>query len=223
MTNPHITVPDQTPSVDFAVVGSTAAFAFAFTYFDPTDLRVTVNSVELLQSAFSVVGTAGYEGGYPGGTVTLNTPVTNSAVRIWSEAPPARVNDFLEGAGLPARSLNTELDKLTARARDVRLRFQRTPVLAFATDHTLTAAEGGQIFTNEGASVTRTYFLPPAAAGLLFTFAVVVAHNLVLDANGTDTVGGAGTLTGSTIGDMIVIRGFDDGTWKVESSTGTWA
>jgi hypothetical protein len=223
MTNPHITVPDESPSADFAVVGSTSDFAITWTVFDQTDLRVTVNSVELLQSEFSFVGTAGYEGGYPGGTVTLNVAVTNSAVRIWSEMPPARVNDFLEGAGMPARALNTEFDRLTARARDVRLRNQRTPVLAFATNHTLTEAEAGQIFTNEGASATRTFTLPPASAGLLFTFAVVVAHSLVIDADGTDTVGGAATLTGAAIGDMIAIRGFDDGTWSVESSSGTWA
>lgn len=219
----HIQVPDESPDADFAVTSAEDDFAITWTVFDQTDLRVTVNSVELLQAEFSFVGTPGYEGGYPGGTVTLNTPVSSSQVRIWSETPPARVNDFLEGTGFPARALNTELDRLTACGRDMRLRMQRTPVLAFATNHTLDADEAGQIFTNEGLSGSLTYTLPPASAGLKFTFAVVVAHDLVLDAAGADTVGGAGTLTGSAIGDMICIRGFDDGTWKVESSAGTWA
>lgn len=219
----HITVPDDDPFVEFAVTSSEDEFDFTFTYFDETDLRVTVNSVELAQSAFEVVGTPGYEGGYPGGTVTLDTPVSNSTVRIWSEMPPARVNDFLEGPGFPARSLNTELDRLTARARDVRLRFQRTPVLAFALDHTLTADEAGQIFTNQGKVATYTYTLPAASAGLIFPFAVVAAFSLVIDAAGSDTVGGAGSLSNAAIGSMITIRGFDDGLWLVESSSGTWA
>lgn len=219
----HITVPDDDPFVEFAVVGSTSDFAFTFAYFDATDLRVTVNSVELAQADFTVVGTTGYEGGYPGGTVTLDTPVTNSTVRIWSEIPPARTRDFLEGTGFPSEAVNTELDRLTARGRDVRLRFQRTPVLAFALDHTLTAAEAGQIFTNEGKSATYTYSLPAASVGLLYTFAVVVAFSLVIDAAGSDTVGGAGSLSNAAIGSMITVRGFDDGLWLVESSSGTWA
>lgn len=223
MTNPHITVPDESPSADFAVTSSEDTFAITFTVFDQTDLRVTVNSVELLQAEFDFTGTPGYEGGYPGGDVVLLTPVSNSAVRIWSEMPPARTNDFLEGTGMPARSLNTEMDRLTARARDMRLRFQRTPVLAFLTNHTLDETEAGQIFTNEGLSGSLTYTLPAASAGLLFGFAVVVAHNLVIDAAGSDTVNGSGTLTGSAIGDMIFLRGFDDGTWKVESSAGSWS
>jgi hypothetical protein len=219
----HITVPDDDPFLETAVTGSTSAFPFTFTYFDATDLRVTVNSVELAQADFEVVGTPGYEGGYPGGTVTLDVAVSNSTVRIWSEMPPARVNDFLEGPGFPARSINTELDRLTARQRDVRLRFQRTPVLAFANNHTLTADEAGQIFTNEGKSATYTYSLPAASAGLVFTFAVVVAFSLVIDAAGSDTVGGAGSLSNTAIGSMITLRGFDSGLWLVESSSGTWA
>lgn len=214
----HITVPDQTPSADFAVTSPQSSFAISFTVFDKTDLRVTVNSVEVEQADFDFFGTLGFEGGYPGGIVTFGSSVSNSVVRIWSEMPPARTNDFLEGAGLPARSINTELDRLTARARDIRLRFQRTPTLAFATDHTLTEDEAGQLFTNEGASGTRNFTLPPASAGLRFEFAVVVAFSLVVKSST-----GTALFTGAAIGDIIAIRGFDDGTWKVESSAGSWS
>jgi hypothetical protein len=219
----HITVPDQTPSADFAVVGSTADFALTFTIFDKTDLRVTVNGAEKLQADFDFVGTPGFEGGYPGGTVTLLAPVTNSAVRIWSEMPPARVNDFLEGPGLPARAVNTELDRLTARMRDVRLRFQRTPTIAHVLDHTLTADEAGQFFTNEGSSGQMDYTLPPASAGLKFGIAVVDNHPIGLLAHSGEYVGGSSTLTGSVIGSMICVVGTDEGKWLIESSIGTWA
>lgn len=219
----HITVPDETPSADFTVTSAEDTFAITWTVFDQTDLRVTVNGGELLQSEFAFTGTPGYEGGYPGGDVVLNTPVSSSEVRIWSEMPPARVNDFLEGTGVPARSINTELDRLTARMRDVRLRFQRTPVIAHTINHTLTADEAGQIFSNEGASATVNYTLPPASAGLEFTFAVTVAHSLGAVAHSGETVGGAANLSNAAIGSMLKIRGFDDGTWSVESSSGTWA
>lgn len=219
----HITVPDQNPNADFAVDDAQSDFVIAFTVFDQTDLRVTVNGAELLQSEFTFVGTPGYEGGYPGGTVTLDTPVTSSTVRIWSEIPPSRTNDFLEGTGMPARALNTEMDRLTARARDMRLRFQRTPVIAHTTDHTLDETEAGQIFTNEGASGAITYTLPPASAGLSFGFAVVVAQYLNIEADGDDEIGGSASASGGALGDMIFLRGFDDGTWKLESSAGSWS
>jgi hypothetical protein len=220
----HITVPDQTPSADFAVTSSQSDFAISFTVFDQTDLRVTVNGQELLQADFTFVGTPGYEGGYPGGTVTLDTPVTSSAVRIWSEIPPARVNDFLEGPGVPSRSINTEFDRITARMRDMRLRMERAPVIAHSSDHTLEETEAGQVFTNEGASATVTFTLPPCTSGLKYPFAVVVAHSLVISRDGSDTIGGsaASSLTGTGIGSMIVLRGTDSGIWLIESQTGTW-
>lgn len=218
----HITVPDETPSADYAVTLAQDTFIFDFTFFDQTDLRVTVNGIELQQEEFSVVGDPGYEGGYPGGTLTLNEPVADSTVRIWSDMPPARVNDFLEGTGLPARAVNTEMDRLTARMRDMLLRMQRIPVIAFALDQTLDEDDAGQIITNEGASGALTYTLPPASAGLKFGFAVVVAQDLEIAADSGETVGGASSLTASDIGAMMFIRGFDDGTWLIESQTGTW-
>lgn len=214
----HITVPDETPSVDFAVTLLQDTFVFDFTYFDQTDLRVTVNGKELQQIEFDTVGDPGFEGGYPGGALTLAVPVENSTVRIWSEVPPARVNDFLEGPGFPARSINTEFDRLWAWARDMRLRLQRTPVLTSLIDRTLTDEDAGQIWTNEGNAASLTYTLPLASSGLEFTFAVVVAFSLVINDSDDDTL-----YTGSGIGSIIRLRGMDDGTWLVESSTGTWA
>jgi hypothetical protein len=227
MPTPHITVPDQTPLAEFAVTSSEDTFAFSFTYFDATDLRVSAAGVELSQSEFTVVGDTGYEGGYPSGTVTLDVAVANCTVLIWSEMPPVRINDFTEGGGMPARALNTELDRATARLRDMRLRQQRIPTLARATSGALTAAQAGQVWTNQGQSGTMAYTLPQASAGLIFPFAVVAAYTLQIVAHNGDTIYDATssgtTLSASAVGCVSELKGTDDGTWMVTSKNGTWA
>lgn len=227
MVTPHITVPDQTPFISYTVTGSTSAFRIEWTLFDKTDLRVVVGGAELEQGDFEITGDTGYEGGYPGATVTLDSAVANTTVRIWSEMPPVRINDFTEGGGFPARALNTELDRATARLRDMRLRMQRTPTIARATSGALTAAQAGQMFTNEGASTTLAYTLPAASAGLIFPFAVVAAHTLqILTASGDtiyDATATGTTLSASAIGSIIEVKGTDADTWIVASKNGTWS
>jgi hypothetical protein len=220
----HITVPDQTPFLEVVVTVSQTAFPFVFTFFDKTDLRVTVGSRELAQSAFTVDGTPGFEGGYPGGTLNLNVAVTDTVVRIWSELPPVRVNDFLEGAGFPSRAVNTELDRLTARQRDMRLRLQRTPVLAYAgSSKALAASDAGQLFTNDGQSAAFTYTLPAASAGLKFAFAVNAAEDLIVAAQSGDAIDGAASITGSALGCYVEVMALNDTTWVKRTVNGTWS
>lgn len=224
----HITVPDQSPFLETTVTVSQTNFAFTFTYFDKTDLRVSVGSVELTQDDFEVNGTPGYEGGYPGGTVVLDVAVTSTTVRIWSEMPPVRVNDFNEGAGLPARAANTELDRLTARQRDMRLRLQRVPVLSFSgSSKTLVASDAGQLFTNDGKVATFTYTLPSASAGLIFAFAVNAAYALHAVCAGNDTIsysGASGTdIHALALGCYLELEAVSDTLWVVRAVNGTWS
>jgi hypothetical protein len=222
----HITVPDQNPFIEFAVTSSDDTFDFEFTYFDPTDLRVVIGGVELDQDEFEVIGTAGYEGGYPGGTVTLDTPAENTTVRISSQIPPVRINDFLEGAGLPARAVNTELDKATARLRDMRLLQQRIPVVSFGLAHSLVSTDAGQLFTNEGLGALA-YTLPASSAGLRYSFAVVQTATLSVAAVGGDAIKDGSssgvTFSAAVIGCIAEIVGTDDGLWLVRSKNGTWS
>src|SRR5262245_17757850 len=119
MPNPHITVPDETPLAEFVVSVSTDTFAFTFVFFDRDDLKVTVNDQLLESDEYAVTGNTGYEGGYVGGTVVLDDAVTSGTVRIYSDLPPVRLHDFLEGSGFRATAVNTEIDRLTARQRDM--------------------------------------------------------------------------------------------------------
>lgn len=227
MPVPHITVPDQNPFVAYTVTTAQADFRIEWTVFDQTDLRIVVGGTELAQADFVIVGDGGYEGGYPGATVTLDVAVSDTTVRIWSEMPPVRINDFNEGAGFPARSLNTELDRATARLRDMRLRLQRTPTLSRATSGALLVSQAGEMRTNEGKTATLAYTLPQAAPGLIFPFAVVAAYSLQVLANSGDAINDAGstgtTLSSATVGCVIEVRGIDADTWLVASKNGTWA
>lgn len=225
----HITVPDQTPLIEYTATAAQTDFAFQFTFFDKSDLRVTVDQIELDQEEFEVAGTSGYEGGYPSGTVILDTGASAGAiVLIWSELKPVRINDFTEGGSMPARAVNTELDRLTARHRDVRLRYRRTPTISAPSDTQLSSIDAGQQWTNKGAGGTRIYTLPPASGGLRYIFSVVEAHilRIVTDPEESDTIYngsvGATTLESSAIGSSCEIIGTETGTWAVLSSAGTW-
>lgn len=227
MPNPHITVPDEEPLKEYDVVVSRSEFPFTFTFFDRDDLRVTVNDRQLDADEYEVTGTTGYEGGYPGGTVTLDVAVTNSSVRIYSDLPPVRLNDFLEGGGFRATPVNTEIDRLTARQRDTRLRFQRIPTFSDSTDRPLVNADMGALWTNKAASGAIDLTLPPASAGLHVWFAVVNAFALNIVCNADDEIdddGATGTeMLSSTVGSIFHLICVDTGTWVVDSKNGTWA
>jgi hypothetical protein len=115
----HVTVPDQATVTTYSVTTSQSVFSFPWTVFAKADIRIRVGSTELAQSAFTFTGTPGTEGGFAGGTVTLNTAVSSTTVRIWRQVIPARTGDF--GAGpVATRDLNTELDRLTAMNQDAK-------------------------------------------------------------------------------------------------------
>lgn len=226
MPNPHITVPDETPFVEYVVTSSTTDFPFSFTFFDRDDLRVSVDDEELDDADFEVTGTTGYEGGYPGGTVVLDVAVDDVVVKIWSDIAPVRANDFLEGGGFRATPVNTEYDKLTARQRDTRLRFQRITTLSSSTSASLAATDMGTLRTNKAASGTITYTLPSASSGLHAWFAVVNAYTLNITVDSDDEIfddGDSGaTMASSTVGSIFHLIGTDNGTWVVDSKNGTW-
>ena len=115
----HITVADTTPRVDFSVGGSsTTAFAFTFTFYDAADLAVYVAGVKkTLTTDYTVAGTSGRDNGFIGGTVTLNTGVTNTTVNVLLDIPIARSTDFANSGPFAPATLNTELDKMTSQRR----------------------------------------------------------------------------------------------------------
>jgi hypothetical protein len=115
----HITVPDESTKTTFIVTTSQSIFSIPWTLFDKTDIQITVGGVALTQGDFTFAPNTDFEGGFNGGQVTLNTPVSSTTVVIYRKIITARTEDF--GAGpVSARDRNTALDRLTAMAQDAR-------------------------------------------------------------------------------------------------------
>lgn len=117
MPDPHVTIPDEDPVVQYTVGGSPDdSFAIPFSFFDSAGSDVVVyNSSSLVSAAdYTIAGDAGTTGGFNGGTLTLDTPVTNTVITILRDVPIARTTDFPTSGPFNIASLNTQLDKLFA-------------------------------------------------------------------------------------------------------------
>ncbi|CAN5240657.1 hypothetical protein BH10PSE1_BH10PSE1_28230 [soil metagenome] len=122
----NVTVPpfDTAPQT---VVGATpqSVFSFGFPFWAAADIIVLIDNVELSTSAYTVAGAFiqngdAVEGGYGSGTVTLNTPVTNVTVTLDRFVVASRESQFSRSSPLAMPSLNSDLNKQTARDQDMR-------------------------------------------------------------------------------------------------------
>jgi hypothetical protein len=121
----HIKMPDVSPRVVYTANGIDTSFNFPFPIFATEDIHIRLDNIT--QSAGYVVSG---EGDSNGGVVTFDTPPTSGTrVLILREVPYERLTDFLESGEFNAKSLNNELDYLTAsiqqiaRDQDSMLRF----------------------------------------------------------------------------------------------------
>ena len=106
-------------------------------------------------------------------------------------------------------------------------------VEAKTADYTVVAdTDNGKTFTNEGVCASAiTFALPAATVGQWYRFKVVVAQELRIDPNGTETMSlpssgakqSAGAyLTANAVGEGCEIECVVAGTWEVNWYTGTW-
>lgn len=103
-------------------------------------------------------------------------------------------------------------------------------VVVKTADYTVTAADNGKTFTNEGDAGAQTYALPPATVGLWYRFVVKAAQEIRLDPNGTETIAldtgvqqAAGAyITANAIGERISIECVKAGEWDTYDAVGTW-
>jgi hypothetical protein len=107
----------------------------------------------------------------------------------------------------------------------------RLPTLVDADGATITAALSGGVISNAGASGAATFALPPATAGLTFTFVVQAAQELRIDPNATETIalpstgvqGAAGKyLVADAIGEKVQLVCLTAGKWDVIHYSGIW-
>src|SRR5687767_2351297 len=95
MLDPHVQIDETDPLVRYAVGGTPqTAFTIPFAFFDTSHIGITVDEEEVSTGDFTVTGTSGSSRGYPGGTLTLVSPVSNVAVVIYRTTPLARTSDF---------------------------------------------------------------------------------------------------------------------------------
>ncbi len=107
----------------------------------------------------------------------------------------------------------------------------RDAVEAKTADYTVTPADIGKTFTNEGATTAVTFGLPAATVGLWYRFSVQAAQELRIDPDGTETIAlpstGAQSAAGKYItanadGEFVEIQCVVAGSWQVNAYIGTW-
>jgi hypothetical protein len=140
----HVVVADVEPRVQHVVGAAPNAgpFPFAFTIFDTSEVRVFVGDTELA-TGFTVTGDAVGEnmpgdpqpvdGGFEGGSVVLDTPVSNVTVTLLRDTPDSRLTDFPLSGPFSITSLNTGLDRMMAILQQMLFKLRRAPMLKETT------------------------------------------------------------------------------------------
>lgn len=135
MPDPHVTVLNENTRVPY-VVGSTPqdTFVIPFTFYEPADIKVYNGDTIVPPANYTVTGNAGTVGGYEGGHVTLNTPVSNTRITIILEITIERTTDFPTSADFKIPSLNTQFDRIISIAQQLNERMSRALVLPVDDD-----------------------------------------------------------------------------------------
>ena len=114
----HVLVPNEDTRKVYAVGGTpTTDFAIPFTFFDDSDIKLYNNGVPVSSNDYTVNGNPGTDGGFEGGTVVLDTGVTNTTIVVSHDIAIARDTDFPTSAYFDITALNTQLDRLTVMAQ----------------------------------------------------------------------------------------------------------
>jgi len=110
----HVTVPDEAPREQFAVTGATTGpFAFDFTYYKAADIDVYDDATLKTEGVhYSLVGTAGTEGGYVGGVITWLSSITSRTITVVLNISISRLTDFPSSGAFNITTLNTEIDTI---------------------------------------------------------------------------------------------------------------
>lgn len=111
----HIKMPAVEPVVRYVADGAETAFAYPFPIFASEDLKVFFAGAPQY-AGFDITDA----GETSGGSVTFDAPPpAGTVVTLMRRLPLERVTDYLEGGDFSARSINNELDYLTASVQQV--------------------------------------------------------------------------------------------------------
>lgn len=123
----HVKITSRRFPVGFTVTTARDTFDFEGPFWAAADIIVQVDGVALDPSDFTVMGNFIQDGdvivgAYGGGTVLLNSAVSNCALTIERFIVDTRESDYGTTGPLPQNALNSDLDKLTARDQDIAAR-----------------------------------------------------------------------------------------------------
>jgi hypothetical protein len=198
----HIVIGDIAPRVQYVANGAQTVFTYPFPIFAAADLKVFLGTV--LQTTGYTVSGAGASGG---GTVTFAAAPTNGArVTLQREITVARTSDFVEGGAFRAKTVNDELDRLTAMLQEQRDRALRA-LAAAPTD-----AGTGFVLPDQAARQGRVLAFDGAGAPApsTQTLAAIEAGATNAAASATAAAASAGAAAASAASAAASFDSFDD-------------
>lgn len=118
----HIKVPEQTPKISYSVTTPEEdTFNINFVIFesDGSDIDVFDLDVLLSPTLYTITPVPGTDGGFVGGTLVLNTPVTDTTIVIARNIALERTTDFPTAGPFNIIQLNTEFDRQTGMIQQI--------------------------------------------------------------------------------------------------------
>ena len=120
----HVKVPEQTPKVSYTVTTAEDTFNINFVIFeiDGSDIDVFDVDVLLSPSTYTITPIPGTEGGFDGGTLVLDSSVSNTTIIIIRAIDLERITDFPTAGPFNINALNTDLDRMVAMVQQINQR-----------------------------------------------------------------------------------------------------
>jgi hypothetical protein len=123
----HVTVPDEPTRVSYTVTTSDdGPFSFAFSYFSADDIEVYNGTSLIDPNDYTLTPVTTADGGYEGGSITLDTPVSNTTISIIRNVPIERTTDFPVSGPFAVNTLNSWLDKTYAILQQIATKLTRS-------------------------------------------------------------------------------------------------
>lgn len=109
------------PETEYEVGGSTTTeFEIPWPFDETTDVFVAVGNDTLDAADFEITGTENALDIYPSGTVTLDTGVSNTTVRVYRATELEQKTVHQVGGSLKANSINREVSRIWMALQDLR-------------------------------------------------------------------------------------------------------
>lgn len=217
----HVKVGTDLPTKTVVVAGTpTSIFTFNFAYISPSDVRVLNNGTLVSSSLYTLIGNA-VDRGYEGGTVTLNTAVTNATIEIQRLTTRSRNTDFPTSGEFDIDGLNTEFDAWRMIAQeidnnlvDINIVVDALPQRVKKTPYDYGATHGQEMsednwpfvqalmnaWTSSWSQTAQGFLISPSFGGAMFRCDSEVFLNETRQPNGTIFGDGGGIFSRATNG-----------------------